>query len=252
MIRLNLKIVFWLAISTALFADNLQDRFNAANQFYQQEQYEKALTEYLAILQAGQESGALYFNIGNAYYKLDKYGQARLYYERAAVLLKNDEALSDNLELLKHSLVDKIPASPQFILFEWRDLVLGFFSARLLTWITAFVFFTLLLLSALRRHALRRAQFNRFRKAFISIIILFLFTIFIFIQKIYLLETEEFGVILAPTVTALAEPKLSGTEVFVIHEGTKVRIERYSDEWLEIKLADGKTGWLQKNNLEII
>jgi uncharacterized protein YgiM (DUF1202 family) len=50
----------------------------------------------------------------------------------------------------------------------------------------------------------------------------------------------------------LAEPKIGGTEVFVLHEGTKVKIERRTNEWLEIKLVDGKTGWLTKDNLEVI
>ena len=252
MIRLNLILISFLFFVSALYADNLQERFDAGNQFYQQENYEQAVAEYQAILDAGQESGALYFNLGNAYYKLEQFGLARLNYERAAVLLKNDEALSDNLKLLKQSLVDKIPTSPQFILFEWRDKVLDLFSAHILTWVTAIVFFGLLIMSALRRHSQRRGHFNRFRTAFNMVIVLFVATIFLFAQKIYLLETEEFGVILTPSVTALAEPKISATEVFVIHEGAKVRIERYADEWLEIKLADGKTGWLQKNTLEII
>jgi len=252
MIRLSLKSILFLLLATVLFANNLQERFNAGNQFYQQGQYEQAVAEYQAILDAGQESGALYFNLGNACYKLEQFGLARLYYERASVLLKNDEALTDNLELLKQSLVDKIPSSPQFILFEWRDKVLEFFSARLLTWVTAIIFLGFLIVSALQRHSQRRGNFNRFRTTFVMVVVLFLVTIFIFGQKIYLLETEEFGVILAPSVTTLAEPKLSATEVFVIHEGAKVSIERNAAEWLEIKLADGKTGWLQKRNLEKI
>lgn len=252
MIKLNIQFIILLLFGTALFADNLQEQFNTGNLLYQQEKYEQALTEYQTILEAGLESGALYFNLGNAYYKLEQFGLARLNYERAAVLLKNDEALTDNLALLKQSLVDKIPTPPQFILFEWRDSVLNFFSTRLLTWITALSFIILLIFSAIRRHALRRGSFTRFRSAFVTMVVFFSLTIFIFGQKIYLLETEEFGVILAPSVTVYAEPKTSATEVFVIHEGAKVRIERYAQDWLEIKLADGKTGWLQKSNLEAI
>jgi len=79
----------------------------------------------------------------------------------------------------------------------------------------------------------------------------FLFTL-ISIQKIYNLETQQYGIIMKSTATSRAEPKAGATEVFMVHEGTKAKIERITNDWYEIRLEDGKTGWLEQSNLEII
>jgi SH3-like domain-containing protein len=87
---------------------------------------------------------------------------------------------------------------------------------------------------------------------FTIILVLFITFTLISLQKIYNLETERFAVIMTPSVTLLAEPKLGGTEVFVLHEGTKVKIERQNQDWYEIRLEDGKTGWIETTKIEII
>ncbi len=248
-------VVFWLALflsSALLNAATPRENFIAGNELYQQGKYEQAAARYQAVLDAGYKSGALYFNLGNVYYKLDRPGLSRLNYERAARILKNDEDLTDNILLLKQKLVDKIPEPPRFFLNDWRDFILGLFSIQLLTWLTAGLLALFLFGSALRRHAMIRGRGRRFRSLFIFSAVLFVLTAFLFGQKIYHLETEAYGVILQPVVTVFAEPSASGTEVFVLHEGTKVKIERSSNGWKEIKLADGKTGWLTQENMEII
>ena len=78
------------------------------------------------------------------------------------------------------------------------------------------------------------------------------FTVSLFIWRIYQFESSQYGIILSPTVSVVSEPSLSGTEVFIIHEGTKVKINRSLDGWMEISLADGKTGWLKSDVLESI
>ena len=235
-----------------LFADDLQEKFNAGNQYYQNGQYEQAITQYISIYEAGFESGELYFNLGNAYYKLGQPGMAHLNYQRAKRFLKNDDALDTNISLLKQMLVDKIPVPPRFFLSSWWDSLINFVNMALLTWITVLLLATMLLFFALRRHAIKRGRPGQYRAVFITSVALFVLSSLIYTQKIYKLETEQFGIILKPSATIYAEPNASGTEVFVLHEGTKVEISRFIDAWFEIKLEDGKTGWLAKDNLEII
>ena len=250
--RTLLFVLILFLLSAALFAATPQENFKAGNELYQQGKYEQAAERWQAVLNAGYASGALYFNLGNVYYKLEQYGLSRLNYERAARILKNDGDLADNIMLLKQKLVDKIPEPPRFFLTEWKDFLLGLFGIQFLTWLTASLLALLLISAALRRHALIRGGGRRFRSLFMISAILFFISVFFFGQKIYHLETETYGVILQPVVTVFAEPSASGTEVFVLHEGTKVKIERSSNGWQEIKLADGKTGWLTQENLEII
>ncbi len=249
----SLKIVLIIAVfSVPIFAKEAQNLFRQANQLYQQGKYEQAVALYDEILKSGLESGALYFNLGNAYYKLNKIGLARLYYERASRFFKGDEALKENMELLKYKLVDKIPQPPAFFLFEWRDALLNTIPVNVQSWILVFLFAMLLVAIAWRRHALRRGQTNSGRFFLVIFVVVFLFFSAVYLQKIYLLETDIHAVIMKPMVTVYAEPNASGTEVFVLHEGTKVKILRTNGNWQEIRLSDGKTGWLEIKNLETI
>ncbi len=249
----TIKIIWILAaFSVPLFANNAQALFRQGNQLYQQGKYEQAVKSYKQIIEAGLESGALYFNLGNAYYKLNQLGLARLNYERASRFLKGDEALQENMALLQNKLVDKILQPPSFFLFEWRDAVLDVLPVHVQSWIVVLLFAVLLLAIALRRHAQRRNRGNSWRAFLVISVVVFLVFTAVYLQKIYLLETEINGVIIKPMVTVYAEPNTSGTEVFVLHEGTKVNVLRTNDNWQEIRLSDGKTGWLEMKNLEKI
>ena len=252
MIRRLLLIFTISIISVQLFALDNQTDFEQGNTFYQQGEYEKALDVYNKVLETGFESGELYYNLGNTYYKLNNLGHARLYYERARKLLKNDQALEENIKLLKLRLVDKIQTSPRFILYVWRDGILELFSMNLLSWLVAGLLWILLVTAAARQYFIKRGRGDRFKYFLVTAAALFVICVLIFSQKIINAETEEYGVIQGPSVTLYAEPSAKGTEVFILHEGTKVKIERDNNEWLEIKLEDGKTGWIDKTYLEII
>ena len=81
------------------------------------------------------------------------------------------------------------------------------------------------------------------------------FCILIFVitfSHLYEFETSQFGVILEEKVSVVSEPGIGGTEVFILHEGTKVKVNRMLNDWLEISIPDGKTGWLRETSLEVI
>ena len=246
-IFLILTIVFQLGL-----AGDLHVLFDEANQFYQQGEYEQAIENYQKILADGYESGSLYFNLGNAYYKLNKVGNARLNYERAAKFFKNDEALDENLKLLQLRLVDQIEPTPKFILNVWWGKIVDLIVIDALIWIVAGLFWLAIILFSIRYYFRSRGRGERYNLLFMSIFILFIFFALISAQKIYNLEKEQYGIITKSTVTSLAEPKPGATEVFILHEGTKIKIERMANDWYEIRLEDGKTGWLERSNLEII
>jgi tetratricopeptide (TPR) repeat protein len=241
-----------ILIFTTGWAQDQTVLFKNGNQYYQQGDYQKAIDQYEQILEQGFESGALYFNLGNSYYKLNELGKARLNYERAAEFIQGDEALNENLRILKMRLVDQIEAPPQFFLDTWWNYILNLFSVRALIWIVAILFWVMIASLVFRIYHSTRGHITRGKALFVFSLVVFLIFALISAQKIYKLETEHFAVIMNPSVTLLAEPKIGGTEVFVLHEGTKVKIERRTNEWLEIKLVDGKTGWLTKDNLEVI
>ncbi len=247
--------VFLLVLSFQLKAapaDSLQKYVETGNALYGQDKYAEAIAAYNKVLNQGYENGVLYYNLGNAYYRLGKLGYARLFYEKALKLLKNDEDLKHNLQLLQLKLVDKIKVPPKFILYRWRDAVLDLFSMRFATWAVVILFW-LAIAFAIVRLLLKKYYKLEMIELFHKIILtIFVFFLFIFMQKVYFAETRKFGVIMEPSVTVYAEPNVHGTEVFVIHEGTKIKIERKNNDWYEIKLADGKSGWVENKKLEII
>ena len=246
-------IIFFICFAAiSVFADESEHYFKQGNEFYKQGEFEKAIEQYRKVLALGYESGELYFNLGNAYYRTDQIGLARLYYEKAARFLKNDEALQQNLGLVKMRLVDQIDVPPRLFLLEWWHAFLNLFSLSFLSWLTAGLLWLFLTLLAIRIYVTSRGRGFRLRGLMVlSLTALLLFT-FILAHKIYLFESEHYGIILMPTVTVHASPNPSGTEVFVLHEGTKVKVLRRTGDWLEIRLADGKTGWLQKKVMEEI
>lgn len=233
-------------------SDEWQYYFRQGNQHYQEGDYEEAVKSYRKIIDYGYESGALYYNLGNAYFKLDEMGRARLAYERAKKFLKGDEALEQNMKMVELRLVDQINPPPELLLSIWWNAILNLFNMRVLTFIVLFLMWVLLIAGAFRLYRIRRGRRDSLKPLFIVVLLLFIFFSILYIQKIYILETEQFGVILTDKVTLRAEPTASGTELFVIHEGSKVEIKRVVNDWLEVQLVDGKTGWLLRSTLEII
>jgi tetratricopeptide (TPR) repeat protein len=236
----------------ALPVDSLQKYIKDGSALYGQDKYAEAIGVYNKVLNQGYESGVLYYNLGNAYYRLGKLGFSRLYYEKALKLLKNDDDLKHNLQLLRLKLVDKIKEPPKFILYRWRDALLDFFSMQFYSWMVVILFWLSILFAVIRlllKKQYKLSGIENFHKILLTI---FVFFLFIFMQKVYFVETNSSAVVIETSVTIYAEPNVHGTEVFVLHEGTKVKIERNSGNWYEIKLADGKSGWVENKKLEII
>jgi tetratricopeptide (TPR) repeat protein len=243
-------LLFIISLQAAI-AQQVYDLFEEANQHYQKGEFESAVEKYELILSNGKESGELYYNLANAYYKLNRLGHARLNYERAVKWLDDDEAVIQNLELLKLRLIDQIEEPPRLFINVWWDTILNFFGLRTSGNILLVLTWFMLLSGAVYIYSRKRGRI-RFKGLFVTLLVCWIFILLIWTTKIYLFETEKQGVILSTSVTVYAEPAANTTELFVIHEGTIVNILRSSGEWLEVRLIDGKTGWLSGNVLEVI
>jgi len=242
-----LSILLIVLISLDVSGQSYQLYFESANKDYLEGRYEDAIEKYHKILLDNVESGEVYFNLGNAYYKTNQYGRAILYYEKSRKYLAGDDALEKNLKLARVRIIDKIEPVPQLFLRVWWNKILNLFSIEIYAWITFIIFVFLISIIAIR--FLSGRSFNRILAIISS---LFIITFFIFLNKVYIFETIQFGIILSQKVAVVSEPNLTGTEVFILHEGTKVQINRTLGEWIEIKIADGKTGWLKTDTLEYI
>lgn len=242
----NLLIILFLV--QVIQASEWEVYFNQGNKAYSAGKYEEAIASYSKILENNIESGELYFNLGNAYYKLDEIGKSIYYYEKAQKFLEGDEALSQNLKIAQLKIIDKIEPVPRLFIWDWVDSVIRVISIEnwglislLLCFMSAIIFSLYILFS--------KRIFYRLSWLFI---IFFLFSLIVFIGRIYLFESNEFGIIFEKKVAVMSEPNLGASELFILHEGTKIKINRKLNDWFEISIADGKTGWCKSNSIGII
>jgi tetratricopeptide (TPR) repeat protein len=226
--------------------------FAKANEAYAQEMYAEAIELYQQVITLGYESAELYFNLGNAYFKQNEIPSAILYYEKAKKLKPTDEDINFNLNVAETRIVDKIEPVPEFFLKNWWRSLYNVFSAdswakiSVVCMILFFILFGFYLFSKLMM--IRKTAF------YTGIIVLF-FTLFTFVvayQKYHLLASQQEAIVFTPTITIKSSPNPNSVDLFVLHEGSKVKIIERVGEWSEIKIANGSVGWLPTEALKNI
>lgn len=223
-----------------------------AEQLYRDGKYQEAAELYQKILAEGQESSKLYYNLGNAYYKMGENTQAILNYERALLLDPSDGMARYNLRMAQHAIVDKIDVLPELFLIRWYKGMVTYFSADQWGYISVGLFILFLVMAALFFYSGRVVVK---KTGFIIGIIAFLLTlatIFFAMQQERRISQRDYAIITTPSVTVKGAPDHSGTDLFLIHEGLKVQITGELGGWYNIRLADGNEGWVAKSDLEKI
>lgn len=250
--RKSFYIITFILISFGAPAQNNQALLDSASTAYTAGKYEKTIELYQQVLDNGYESAGLYFNLGNAYYKSNKIPMAIANYERALNLDPKDEDIQFNLRLANTHVVDKIDVMPEFFLNSWWQNFMGILSSNQWALISMSVFVVgliLLLIFFLSQNSLAR-KFSFWTGVVLIIITLFTFN-FSRKQK-WMAEHEPEAIIMTPSVTVKSSPDESGTELFLIHEGLKVKVTDELGNWREIKLSDGNKGWVKEGDLEVI
>ena len=247
--RKILIILLGLLIFGRTFAFDAKASFDKANQAYAQELYAEAAEQYEQIIAVGYESAELYFNLGNAYFKLNEIPSAILYFEKAKKLKPNDADIDFNLNVANTKIVDKIEPVPELFLWQWWRSIYNLFSADAWAKISVsgiilfFILFGFYLFSKLL--TIRKA-------AFYSCIVVLFFTLFTLVvanQKYNLLTGQQEAIVFTPTITIKSSPNPNSVDLFVLHEGSKVSIIEQVGEWSEIKIANGSVGWLPTSSL---
>jgi len=233
-------------------AQTPEQLFQQGNSYYQQSNFGAAIERYESILKTGLTSGELYFNLGNAYYKQGNMGNAILCYERALRLLPTDDDLRHNLQLANLLIVDRIEETPRLFIWDTWDSIKGWFSLTGITW-TAYV---LLLFAAGAVVTVVLARSYALRKVgMITTLVIGVFlvaSVVILIDKARDAERTDEAIVLAPITTIKNSPDAKSSDAFVLHAGVKVRITDSVNEWVKIRLADGKVGWMERNAAEEI
>ena len=224
----------------------------AADSAYVNGNYQEAIKGYESLLKLG-ASAELYYNLGNAYYRTENITRAVLNYERALLLSPGDADIRFNLQIARSKTIDKIvPESEMFFVTWYRSLINlmsvdGWARMALVSLALVIVLFLVYLFSA--RVWMQKLGF--FGGA-ILLVAFVLSNIFAWQQSQNLLYRQG-AIVIAPSVTVKSTPAQNGTDLFILHEGTKVVITDGSmKNWREIRLADGKKGWLESKKIEVI
>lgn len=246
-ILILLQSIFCIVSSqTTLEAD-----WKKAEELYANKQYNEAANIYAEMFQYG-ESAPLYYNYANALYKSNQLGLAILNYERALRLDPTNEDIKFNLEFVNKMKTDKIEPLERFFMSEWFGLL-----GRMLTsnqWAYASIISFALMLILVLLYLFGKKVWLR-KLSFFSALFLLLFSIFTMVYAFQiknLIENNPEAIVLVGAVSVKSSPDDSGTEVFVIHEGTKVNVLSTLSDWSEVRLADGNIGWLQSSTIEKI
>jgi tetratricopeptide (TPR) repeat protein len=221
--------------------------FYKANALYEEGKYDEAIKVYSGLIDQGRESGNLYYNIGNSYFKKGELGKAILNYERANKLIPGDSDLKSNYDFAISKI--RTPVSEKTGTFYKKVMALynGLSIDGLSVLIS--VIFTVILLYVFIFFMVKPE--TRYKKtAFVFLIVFFLITSYALFDRIS--DDKREAVLIAGSSDATFEPVETATVHFTIYEGTKVFIVQKKKEWLKIRRQDGKIGWINKDDLEII
>ena len=248
------KILFFLGCFCLLagFVQAQDSALKEAEAAYSKEDYAKAIELYEGILRDEGESAAVYYNLGNAYYKAGKIAPAILNYERSLLLTPGDGDARFNLQMARQKTVDKIEPVGEFFLVKWFNQVEDLASAD--AWgqwgILFFLVFILCLVLFFFARWIRLKKIG-FYVGLLSLVLVVFSNIFASRQKADMLNRTR-AIVFVPTVTLKSSPDASGTDLFVLHEGTSVTVKSTLGEWSEIMVEDGHVGWMLSKDLETI
>jgi len=238
-----LNTILAILVTATLFAQT--DLLQKGNELYANDEFKQAIDVYNQLLMTNLESPEVYFNLGNAYYKTGQYTQSILNYERAKLLSPDDEDIDFNLQVANQHVVDSIQELPGVFIVRWWDSLVNSQTTDSWAIISLISFILFLTLAGL----------YFFSRTFWSAC--FLITISIFSWSFAARQkgrmvNHSFAIVMQPTVTVKSSPSEKGTNLFVVHEGLKIKITDQLGDWLEIKLADGNKGWLLTESIERI
>lgn len=248
---LYIILILFTTFSLSAQKKNNVENLRRADELYKQNNYSDAAKIYESELKKG-ISTELYYNLGNTYYKMDEIGLSILNYERALRLKPSYSDAKYNLTIANQKVVDKMNATPSFFIKRWVISILEWFTSN--QWavisIAAFVFsLALLFVFAFSRERSRRKF--AFFAAGVFIFLSGITFILSGVRKDQMMKHRD-AIIMTGAVTAKSSPDKSGTDLFQLHEGTKVKVISTLSNWAEIQLENGAEGWVEENEIERI
>ena len=225
---------------------------NQAAKEYNQMHFAKAIELYAKVIDSGNESYALYYNIGNAYYRNNEIAQAALYYEKALKLSPNNDDIKHNIEVVNNRLTDKVEKIPDLFYKRWWAQLLNVMDINTLAVVNIILLTLALILIALYFASsdiiIRKISFW----AGVAFLCIFSLGVITASQRNKYLTEQHEAIVFAQTVNIKSSPDENSKDIFVLHEGTKVVLLDIVADWQEIRISNGSVGWIKLSDLKKI
>ena len=223
-----------------------------ADSSYVEEHYQQAAQQYEQLLKQG-VSAELYYNLGNCYYRMDNMTHAVIAYERALLLSPGDKDIRFNLQMARSKTIDKITPESEMFFVTWYRALVNIQSvdawARLALIALAIAIVLALAYLFAERIWLRKVGFF----GALALLVVFVISNLFAWQQKKAIDHPTGAVIISSAVNIKSTPSKNGTDLFILHEGTRVTItDRSMRDWREVRVGDGKQGWLETKDLEEI
>lgn len=246
--------ILWLLLLpfTYVSGQSPENKYYEGINHYSEGNFDQALSTWIELADAGFSSPELYYNIGNAAFKTGKIPLSILYYEKALLKHPFNEDIRYNLEIARSFVVDRFNTIPELFISRWFRMVSLLFSSN--GWaVISLITFTLSLILGLLYLFSGSISIKRisFIVASVAMLISFAAISFSYGNRSVTVRNRN-AIIFAPVVTGKSSPDPSGKDLFVIHEGTKVKVEDEVGGWYEIRLSDGNVGWIPVGDAEKI
>jgi tetratricopeptide (TPR) repeat protein len=219
---------------------------------YNTKHYQEAITQYEKVIAGGYESYALYYNLGNAYFRNNEIAEAALYYEKALKLAPDNEDIKHNIEVVNSKLIDKVEMVPELFYKRWWKEIVNLMDIDTLAFVNIILLTLALVLIAIyiavSNITLRKVSFW----SGIALLLLFSVGVLAASQRNHYLVNQHEAIVFTQTVNIKSSPDENSKDIFVLHEGTKVKLLDVLADWQEIRIANGSVGWIKASDIKKI
>lgn len=245
-----MKRLLFLLLLVSAFAQAQTTLFEEANEAYSNNKFETAIQKYEQILEDGETSVAVYYNLANANYKLNRVASSIYYYEKALQLNPTDKDVQNNIEFARNMTIDDIPVVEETGLGKTINQLISTFSYN--TWaylaiILSVIFVTLFLLYYFSRKPILKRVFLG------TAVFVFLvggISVYFAFKQQEIQFNNQYAIIYVEEAAIKNEPDQRGEAAFNLHEGTKAKVLEDYQGWVKIELTNGSQGWTKNKNLK--
>lgn len=224
--------------------------FEEANAAYADGNYELAVEKYGQILASGESAAEVHYNLANSHYKLNHIAPSIYHYEKALQLDPEDADIMNNLQFAQNMTLDAIEAAPENEISQWWSSLLSLLSTNgwAVTGIVLMVLFVVLFIAYyFSTSSMRKRIF--FLTGMVSLVLALVCVSFGF-ARAEQLKNRNFAIVFAEEVEIKSEPNERGEELFLLHEGTKVKLLEDFEEWSKVEIANGNQGWMRREEMK--